>query len=71
MDVPIQLGDFIKDKTTGYHAIVIGEGTITTRKWPAWKVKGANGETSAILKSEAEFIAPDWEGDVTGISLVD
>ncbi len=63
-DTPIQIGDFIKSKDTGYHGIVTGEGTITTRRWPAWKVEGARGETNAILKSQAIFIAPDWEAEL-------
>ena len=65
----IKIGDFIKAKGLSYSGIVIGEGILGTRT-PAWRVKGPRGEISAIPKSQAEFIAPDWEGTVTGIPLV-
>ena len=64
-ETPIQTGDFIKCKGTSYSGIVIGEGTLSIRAIPSWKVRGPRGEVSAIPKSDAIFIAPDWEREVT------
>jgi len=50
----IETGDFIKAKGLPYCAIVTGGGAIG--KSAAWKVRGSNGEASAILKNQAELI---------------
>lgn len=62
---PICIGDFIRVTGLSYSGIVTGEGTLTTRNWPAWKVRGPRGEISAILKSQAEFVAPDRERTIS------
>ena len=50
----IETGDFIKAKGLPYCAIVTGDGVIG--KSAAWKVRGSSGESSAILKNQAELI---------------
>ncbi len=54
----IELGDFIRAKGTAQTGIVTGEGTIG-KGIPVWKVQGPKGETSAIIKDQAELIAKE------------
>ena len=62
--VPVVMGDFIKARGMSFSGIVEGENTVGRQDWPVWTVRGPNG-LSFILKSHAEFIAPDWEREVT------
>ncbi len=62
--VPVVMGDFIKARGMSFSGIVEGENAVGSQDWPVWTVRGPNG-LSFILKSHAEFIAPDCEREVT------
>ena len=52
----IEVGDWIRT-TGGLRGRVIGEGTLTTRDWPAWKIDIGDGRVTAILKEDVELWA--------------
>ena len=50
----IEIGDWIRTDL-GLRGLVIGEGLLTTRKWPAWKIDTGDGKITAVLKDDAEL----------------
>lgn len=66
--IPIIIGDFISASSTSYSGIITAEGLLGDI--PVWKVRGPRDEIGIILKSQAVFIAPDWEGEITGVPLI-
>lgn len=56
---PITTGDFVKSKVVGsVTGFVEGEGTIGTKKIPAYKVRTADGKLTTILKEDTALVAP-------------
>ena len=49
----IEVGDWIRT-TGGLRGRVIGEGTLTARDWPAWKIDIGDGRMMAILKERVD-----------------
>lgn len=53
--MPIVIGDWIRTTDGCLRGRVIGEGTLTTRDWPAWKVDVGGGHVTAVLKDSVEL----------------
>jgi len=46
----LEKGAFINDPGTGVMGFIVGEGTVTTKKWPAWTIDRGGGRVEVFPK---------------------
>lgn len=53
----VRIGDWVRDADLpGVSGLVLGEGTLTRRRWPCWLITLPDGRQGIIMKGNAQIL---------------